>query len=107
MKKTFVVLLLLAAPLGAFCQIRVDLRSDDEFIAQMPKILTSEEFSSGEVITCGSWIKQEDLERVEKLVREHDGDDAVQYWYDTVGNKIKCMVGDKTIGSYGDIIELK
>ncbi|MDR3208782.1 MAG: hypothetical protein LBT45_02945 [Rickettsiales bacterium] len=41
---------------------------------------------------------------VEKLKA---GDAAVAAWFNIVGSKIKCKVGGKTVGSYGDVVELK
>jgi len=41
---------------------------------------------------------------LEKLKKE---DEAVAAWFNSVGSKIKCVVGNKEVGTYGQTIELK
>jgi len=89
---------------NAFCQVRVTLHSDDEFIRQFPE-LAVRYFELGEHFICGGWMTHEHMEKIEGLIKERGGN--VEEWFHTIGPRIQCMIGTRTVGTYGDMIYLQ
>ena len=56
----------------------------------------------GAGVVADSIIKR--TAEIDELKRQ---DEAVKAWFDNVGTKIQCVVGGITVGSYGDLIELR
>jgi hypothetical protein len=98
---------------NAFCMVKIDLQVSDSLLSDALRDgrvgayeMQSESrafFALGDTISCGSWLSKVDIEGVSKYINR----DKVQEWLDTIGSKIQCKVGNKVVGSYSDVIELK
>jgi hypothetical protein len=55
----------------------------------------------------GGLMAKSIADKSHELKKRAAEDAAVAAWFNTVGSKIKCVVGGKVVGSYGDMIELK
>ncbi|MBQ0013274.1 MAG: hypothetical protein KBS86_01730 [Proteobacteria bacterium] len=71
---------------GSFCRIKVTLQSDDKYIQDAISKgngWSTAYFAAGDAFTCGSWIKQTDLEKITDDVRENaisEGTKTSQNW---------------------------
>ena len=57
---------------GSFCRIKVTLQSDDKYIQDAiskGSSWSTAYFAAGDAFTCGSWIKQSDLDNITNKVR--------------------------------------
>ncbi|MFQ6739662.1 MAG: hypothetical protein ACLRFJ_03280 [Alphaproteobacteria bacterium] len=71
---------------GSFCRIKVTLQSDDKYIQDAiskGSSWSTAYFAAGDAFTCGSWIKQSDLDNITNKVRANaisEGTQVSQDW---------------------------
>ncbi len=91
---------------GSFCRARVTVQSDDPAIQRYiqeknnTKNWTTAYFAVGDVFTCGSWISQEDLEKIaEQVAAKKLGKTIADAKDGTMSTAQQWAVAASTIGS--------